>query len=981
MRFGILGPLLVHDGERPIHVAAARQRVLLAALLARTGQPVSAGALAETVWDGSPPPGAAATLRTHVMRLRRVLGPAAGARVITWPPGYLVQAGEDEVDLLLFAALWRDGAVAVRAGAWERARALLSQALELWRGPALADVGSQVLHRDEVPRLEQQRLQALEWHADADLQLGQHAEIVPELQDLAAGHPLRERFHAQLMLALYRCGRPADALAAYQDARKVLVTELGAEPGPELRELHQRILNADPDLRAAVPAAGTGGHRADAGRLPPVAPRELPAAALYFAGRRAELAALTGLLDRAEGAAGTVVISAIGGTAGAGKTALAVCWAHQVAERFPDGQLYVNLRGFDPSAEPLEPDMAVRGFLDALGVAAERVPASPQARAGLYRSLLADKRVLIVLDNARDENQVRPLLPASPGCLVVVTSRTELAGMVAAEGATPVTLDVLTEPEARQLLARRLGKYRVTAEPAAVTELIGLCARLPLALAVTAARAAAHPGFPLAALAAELRDERTRLNALDAADPTTSIQAAFSCSYQQLSPPAARLFRLLGLHPGPDITTPAAASLAGISLGQARELLRDLARGNLLAEPAPGRYAFHDLLRAYAAARAKETDSEHDCRAALARLFDYYLSAATVGSLVSADRHRRPTISPQAASLPPLDIPEAARTWLDERALFAAIAEHTATGGGPAPTTHLATVLSRYYSAVGRHHFDVAAVHTYALAAARQAGDRAAQADALWGCATADFRRGQHRRAVDQLWQALAAYRELGDLGGQGRTVCHLGVLSYYRGDYQTATGYLQRAVALHRENGDRLSEGLTLDFLGLTRWRACRYHQAAHCHQRAVTVLREIAFRRGEACALANLAAASHRLGRYPDAVALCDQARALFRGLGDPHGEAGVLQYQAVALHGHGLHEEAASRHQQALAMFDELGDLPNQARAHCGLACACYASGDLDQARHHWQCALALYTSLGMPEAGQARAKLDDLVHTAP
>ena len=397
MWFAILGPLLVHDGETQVDIPKGRLRVLLAALLLQAGKPVAADALTEVVWDGAPPAGAAVTLRSHVLRLRRVLGPPAGARLVTRHPGYLLQAAEDEVDVLRFRGLCRDGGAVLREGAWARADELLGEALGLWRGAALADVPSELLLREEVPALEELRLQAEERRADAALHLGRHDELVAGLQSLAAKHPLQERLHAQLMLAFYRCGRQAEALAAYQHARHTLIAELGTEPGAELRQLHQQVLSADPALAAPEPASSARG--ADHS----VIPRELPPAAPHFTGRTQELATLTELLDTThQQAPGTVVISAIGGTAGVGKTALAVHWAHQAAGRFPDGQLYVNLRGYHPTAAPMEPGEAVRSFLDALNVPPSRIPVSLEAQIMLYRSLLADKHMLVLLDNARD---------------------------------------------------------------------------------------------------------------------------------------------------------------------------------------------------------------------------------------------------------------------------------------------------------------------------------------------------------------------------------------------------------------------------------------------------------------------------------------------------------------------------------------------------------------------------------------------------
>ncbi len=612
MWLAVLGPLVVRPAHAEVRVAAAKQRVVLAALAVRAGQVVSFDELAETVWDGAPPLTARVTLRNYVKCLRQLLGPA-GARIITHDPGYLIQLAAGELDVLRFGELSRQGGAAVRAAEWPRASGLLGEALGLWRGEPLADIPSDALRWQTAPRLERLRLQALEWRLDADLNLGRHADLVPELQGHTAGQPLHERFHAQLMLALYRSGRGAEALAAYDRARGLLARHLGAEPGPELRDLHLRILRKDTDLAIPAgpdapagtsatpgtgaipgtgPAPGMAGPPSEVtGEPSPPIPRQLPATARHFAGRACELATLTGLLGEhtsgdPPGAGGeardTVRIVAIDGTAGVGKTTLATRFAHQVAGRFPDGQLYVNLRGFDPAGPPVTPTEAVRGFLGAFGVEPTRIPADLAAQAALYRSLVADRRMLIVLDNARDSGQVRPLLPGGDGCLVLITSRPPLVSLVAAEGAHPLTLGLLSAAEARDLLARHLGAGPVAAEPAAAAELAGLCARLPLALSVAAARVASRPGFSLSAAARELRTARSRLDALSAGDAVTDARTVFSWSYCQLSPGAARMFRLLGLHPGPDISEAAAVSLAGVLPGQARYALAELAGASLL---------------------------------------------------------------------------------------------------------------------------------------------------------------------------------------------------------------------------------------------------------------------------------------------------------------------------------------------------------------------------------------------------------------
>jgi hypothetical protein len=460
-----------------------------------------------------------------------------------------------------------------------------------------------------------------------------------------------------------------------------------------------------------------------------VVPRQLPPAVPRFAGRGAEMAALTGLLERAPGAAGTVAISAIDGTAGIGKTALAVHWAHQVADRFPDGQLYVNLRGFGP-ADPMAPEEGLRAFLDALQVPAGQVPATEAGQQGLYRSLLARKRMLIVLDNARDPGQVRPLLPGVPGCMVLVTSRNQLTGLAAAEGAHLLTLDILTGTEAHELLADRIGAARLTAEPDSAAELIRLCARLPLALAITAARAGAHPRRTLAALAAELRDARNRLDTLATGEQATDVRAVFSWSYNSLRAPAARMFRLLGLHPGPDITVPAAASLAGLPRGPASAALAELAGANLVTEHAPGRYAVHDLLHVYAAEHAHAEDGEASCRAAIHRMLDHYLHTCHAAAHLMQAQRGTLTLAPAQPGVTAerLADHERALAWFKaEHHVLVAIAGLAAASGFDTCAWQLPWSMATFLDWQGHWH-DWAATQRIALAAVTRQDDKGAQA-------------------------------------------------------------------------------------------------------------------------------------------------------------------------------------------------------------------------------------------------------------
>lgn len=957
MWLGVLGPLQVQYEDAVIAVPAAKQRIVLGALLTQANRVVSCEQLAGAVWDGAVPAAARVTLRSYVKRLRQVVGPAVSARIRTRDPGYWIEVEDGELDLIRFGKLCNSGGAAVRAGSWERAETDLAEALKLWRGPPLADIPSAALRRDEVPRLEQLWLQALEWRHEAQLNLGRHEEVVPSLQALVDQHPLRERFRAQLMLAYYRCGRQADALAAYQDARRALVGELGVEPGPELGSLQQRILAADPRLlppgppgshlpgqlteRSGGPPEPTAASRGPGTARPAAVtppPRQLPPAPRYFAGRVRELAALDRLLAQAAPAGGTVVISAIGGAAGVGKSALALQWAHRVAERFPDGQLYVNLRGFDPSGAPVAPADAIRGFLDAFHVPPSAIPASSQAQAGLYRSLLAERRMLIVLDNARDPDQVRPLLAGGPECLVVVTSRSRLTGLVASEGAHPVSLDLLTEPEAGELLTRRLGTSRLAQEPAAAADLIRRCVGLPLALSIAAARAAAHPGMSLAALTRELAD--TRLDALATGEAATDVRAVFSWSYQNLGDPAARLFRWLGVHPGPHISAAAAASMAGQPLPQTRRALTELTGAHLIQEGAGTRFAFHDLLRAYAAEQASACD-EAERQAAVRRMLDHYLHAA-YGADQLLDPLRDPiALTPPAAGVT-LTIPASygeALAWCQaEHGVLLRTVPLAADAGFHRHTWQLAWAFTTYFDRWG-HWQDWAFVQRIALAAARRDNDQSGQAQAQTGLARACLRLGDRRSALAHLRHALALFTRLGDDAGQARCQIDLGRVCSAGGHYEQALCHASRAISLADAAGSRVMRAGALNNIG---W----YYG---------------------------------RLGDYEQALSHCQEALETFRTLGDRHGEARTLDSIGYACCHLGQHHQAISCYHLALGIYQDLGDgygQDIQADLFRHLGEAQLAAGDPGSARDAWQQALAILDRLHHPDAGQLHARLRDL-----
>jgi DNA-binding SARP family transcriptional activator/tetratricopeptide (TPR) repeat protein len=1018
--FGVLGPLYARSDHVALGVPAARQRVVLAALTVRARHVVSAAELTRTIWDDSPPAQAGAAVRNYVFRLRRALGPAGG-RIVTRASGYLLEAGDDEVDLLAFTRLCRDGSAAARAGAWQHASDALDDALTLWRGTPLADVPSRVLRDEHVPTLESLWLQVIEWRLEAGLHLGRHGELVTELQTLARDHPLRERFHAQLILALYRCGRQAEALVAYQGIRRAVVDELGVEPGPELRELHQRILAADPKLLldgapadARRPAAGPDGTigGGESGRA---APHQLPAGPRHFAGREDELGVLTGLLADVGAPGGAVVISAIGGTAGIGKTALAVHWAHHVAGSFPDGQLYVNLRGYDPE-EPMTAADALAGFLRALGVPGPDIPPAAEERAAQYRTLVAGRRMLVVLDNAGQVEQVRPLLPGSPGCVAVVTSRDALVGLVARDGAVRLDVGPLPLAEAVGLLRALIGS-RVDADPDAADTLAAQCARLPLALRIAAELAAARPAAGLAELADELADHQQRLDLLDASgDPRTAVRAVFSWSYRHLDAAAARAFRLLSMHAGDDLDRYAAAALMGTAVDLAGRLVDQLSRAHLLQSTGPGRHAMHDLLRAYGRELAA-ADRDHDeRRAALTRMFDYYLntSVAAMSTLFPVEASGRSGMpQPASTALPATDHRATARAWLDaERANYVATAALAAGQGWPGHAIRMAATLFRYLDA-GGHISEAVTIHGHARQAATVIGDRAAEAAALTclgvaylrqglfdqaagylhqalrlcqqtgdrgGAARAlvdlglvDLRQGNHERGRGSLQRGAAMYRDIGDRSGEARAMANLGIIERRLGRYEQASESLRQALAVCQAAGDRLSQAPVLTSLGLVDLQLGRYQQAVGHHRQALTLFREAGNRNGEAHALSNLGVAELRWQRYQHAAGHLRQALSLFRETSDKAGEAEALNGSGELLLATGQPGDARAQHAAALVLTSQIGDKYEQARAHDGLARCYQATDDSGRVVRHWQEALALYSYLEAPEAEQVRAHL--------
>jgi tetratricopeptide (TPR) repeat protein/transcriptional regulator with XRE-family HTH domain len=710
------------------------------------------------------------------------------------------------------------------------------------------------------------------------------------------------------------------------------------QPAPWLRPKLAQALAVSADRLEELLAGGVPAGPAAA------VPRQLPPATPDFTGRAAELAALTRMLDEATaGAPGTVVISVIAGTAGVGKTALAVRWAHEIAGRFGDGQLYVNLRGFDPAGAPVAPEAAIREFLHALGLGPDRLPASPEAQAGLYRSLLAERKMLIVLDNARDERQVRPLLPASPASLVLITSRSQLSGLAAADGARLLTLDVLSHDEAVQLLAARLGSDRTGAEPAAASEIASLCACLPLALSVAAARAAARPRFPLTAVAAELADSADRLDALDAGDAATSVRSVFSWSYRQLGNEPARMFRLLGLHPGPDICVAAAASLVGTDQSGTRRLLGELARAHLIAEHLPGRYAFHDLLRAHATEQARDADSEAERAAAVRRVLDYYLHTASRAALLLDPSKEPVALAPPGPGTAPEQPADHARAlaWFEaEHQVLLAAVTLAAGSGLDTHAWQLPWALASFLRIRG-HWQEWTATQRTALAAAIRLGDTAGQALSGRLLANTCMNQGDHDQARRHFADSLTLYQRLGNRLGEARVHQNLGVLAERQGRYADALGHGEQALCLYQAIGERAAEAEALNDVGWYHGLLGEYQLARAFCQRSLGLSAEAGNRLGEGTTWDSLGYAEHHLGNLAEAAACYQRALSL-------HQEAGARLYEAATL--------------------THLGDTR-------------HATGEPDRGRDAWQQALAILEDLQHPDADQVRAKLAGLSGHSP
>jgi DNA-binding SARP family transcriptional activator/tetratricopeptide (TPR) repeat protein len=901
---GLLGEVSAEVDRRPVDLGPARQRGVLAALAVDAGRLVPTDRLVERLWGTGTPRQVRAALRSHISRLRTAF---AGELIIVYRSGgytLVTDCPEQTVDLLRFRELCGR---ARSAGDDERRVTLLTEALALWRGEPLTGVSGAWVDA-ERDRWSQERLSAEHDLTDARLRTGHGAELVGQLSARSERHPLDERVAGQYMLALHRAGRSADALGHYRRLRERLVTELGTDPGAALQDLHRQILAADPDLMVTVP--GT-----------PAPPRQLPVAPAWFVGRHDELDRLDTAKEPSSEGGRIVLVLSIGGVGGIGKTWLALRWAHRNLHRFPDGQLFVDLRGFSPGGRPALAVDVLGRFLDALGVGRDQQPADMDRRAELYRSLVADKRMLVVLDNAATSDQVTPLLPGGRHCTVVVTSRKQLRGLIARHGARPVQLDVLSDTDARVLLDTTLGADRTATDERAVAELIAWCGGFPLALGLIAARAAADPRLPLGEAAADLR--ALGVDALDSDEPTASLPAVLSWSLDHLTEPQRRAFALLGIAPGPDIGLAAATHLTGLPERETHAVLRALIEASLVDRSPGGRYSMHDLVRSYAAGVADDLPAEVR-ETALHRVLDFYTHTAHAAErLLYA--HRGPAqLDPPGLGVSPQPLPDgqAALAWFDTEHACLIAAQHVAGAHGWHSTVWwLAWTVDTYLFRRGQRH-DRLAVWLAAAGAAAALGDVPARTNAhrSLGRCLADL--GSHEEAVEHLHQALALAEQQPDLTQQAHTHHALARAWELHGDDRRALEHTRLALDIHRGLDQPVWEADALNGVG---WF-------------------------------------SARLGDFDAAREHCRAALDLHRAHGNLDGQANTLDSLGFIDHESGRHRQAVGHYRDALTLYRRIGNTYQVADTLDRLGDPLTALGDPDQARAVWQEALELYEDQG-------------------
>ncbi|MFF5404184.1 BTAD domain-containing putative transcriptional regulator [Streptomyces misionensis] len=958
LRFGVLGPVRAWRGEEALSTGSPQQRALLAALLLREGRTATAAELIDALWGPEPPSQALAAVRTYASRLRKVLGSGV---LVTESGGYAVRGlGEAALDLVRAQDLGAEAEKARGTGDLTRARALLNEALDLWDGEPLAGVPGPYAETQRV-RLEEWRLGLLESRLDMDLEQGCHAEAVSELTALTAAHPLRERLRELLMLALYRSGRQAEALAVYADTRRLLAEELGVDPRPGLRELQQRILQADPAL--AEPSAPVAEPPAA-----PVRPAQLPASVPDFTGRAAFVDELSAVLASATETEGSVMaVSAMAGIGGVGKTTLAVHVAHRARSSFPDGQLYVDLQG--AGHRPAEPETVLGSFLRALGTADSAIPDSLEERAALYRSVLDGRRVLVLLDNAKDAAQVRPLLPGTEGCAALVTSRMRMVGLA---GAHLVDLDVMSPDEALALFTRIVGAERVTPEREAALDVVAACGFLPLAIRIAASRLAARRTWTVSVLAAKLADERRRLDELQAGD--LAVKATFELGYGQLDPAQARAFRLLGLADGPDISLPAAAAVLDLPPEDTEDLLESLVDTSLLESAAPGRYRFHDLVRLYARACAERDEQPASGRgAAMSRLLDFYL--ATAAGVYAVERpgdrlvdHLEPTRHPGLT----FNDSKGAVDWLHAEGdcLLACVRQSAGQGMLRRAVDLLWVAKDLAESGANSYQYETTAVAVRDMA--RDAGDQRAEGRARTALTNALLVSDRFNQADEEARLAIQLAQAADDLAPCCWVPNDRGIIALYQGRNDDGERHLREAITHYRADGNLPGEASALCNLSRIHVKLGRLDSAVDLAGQGLAIYDRLGMTLRVANARLALGIALNAAGRSGEALEQLHEALRLFQDNRQRLWE-GTANFRIAEAHFAGGQYALAARHaEQALALRVIGGDWM-RANVLTTLGQTLERLGQTDRARACWREALAEHERSGAAEAEQVRAFL--------
>ncbi|MFD0583047.1 AfsR/SARP family transcriptional regulator [Dactylosporangium darangshiense] len=907
IRFSVLGSITVVRAGAELHLGARQQRLVLALLLARAGAPVSSAELVDLLWDEEAPASAANVVHRHVGMLRRLLEPglpkrSAGRHILREPSGYRLYADEDSLDLLKFRSLSRLAGRHLQDGDPESALRHFLDGLRLWRGRCAAGLEPASRQHPAFLAVEAERANAVREAADAAERCGRLSAVLAPLRQAAEQHPLDESLQSRLLLALAADGRQAEAVELYRVVRRRLADDLGIDPGEELREAYDRLLHQRTrSARTTSPP-------------PPPRPAQLPPDLPFFSGRDDLIAEARAAVARPGGPA----VLAIDGMPGIGKTALAVHLAHEFTAEYPDGQLYVDLRGYDGQEPWMSPGEALRGFLGSLGVPQEGIPAELHAQAGMYRSRLAGRRLLIVLDNCRDAEQIRHLLPGSPGCLVIVTSRSRLSTLLTTAGAYPLPIGLPSVDEARAALLGPLGPGRFAADPAAIDAIIAGCGRLPLALAVVAARAASLPRTPTAQIAAELAQAPGSLDGFDGNDPQTGLRAAFSWSYQALSAPAARLFRLLPLHPGPDISIAAAAGLAGDPLRSTRAVLGELSRAHLINEDLPGRYRTHDLLLAYAMELGEENDSPAERAAAELRCLQFYRATSYHAHrrLLTSEDH--PMIEPGPGDTPLrfADHGDAMRWFTAERQVLIALVGRAARQGRHTDAWQLALGMQYFLERSGRWS-DWTATGEVALEAARAGGDLVGQARMHRSLAGAAYFRHEHETAVGHLDRAVELLARLGLHGEMTRAGINRAMILRAQGRHEEVVRTLSAALEPWVAGHDKLLADV-LVIMAASEAELGRADEAGRHAEQAMALSRGAQYKLGIAEAWEVLGQVHFARRELGQAVDCWREAAVAYREASAPAPAAEVLALLGDALAAAGDQDAAVRAWQEALDLL---------------------------------------------------------------